>query len=525
MKKSFLKIIFLIFIIFLGIFTFTLYFKGKKIILKEGNYYFPDGLTIKSDEELIIKPGAHLIFGEKTQMIIRGKIYAKGTKEKPIIFEGKDNSQWRGIQIVGSQPSPDIEFYKKVFKEKNLPKNFLKSQFVNGNVFEYCIFQDLTSDGKKNKENRLKAALEVKNTSLTVIHSKFSNIIHIGSIQAEKSYLLAWGNTFDAKMGMKYFHLIESVHIIAFNKIIPQRYERQTWPDGIYSKAGVGIVFNNYFDGIADDAIAYDKSLAVIIDNHINHSYDQGIDIDNQTEAYIKGNIISKTKEAGIMISERSKAILLENKIENTPVGILIRNGGNVVGKEGLIDTPKGIVISDVIPLFMNQNDFEKAKHIFSLLDEKQKDYYGYYTINNGEDAVKLLESLYKKYGKYYVFDAMFIHEDLKNLFKLVPIKKTNNFEEIQFLIPSEKKEFLSNFVNKVFLKEIWIKAEKPIETLSIHNLDIQYYNKNGNKQKIKDKSFDINEEEYNRQINFSIQIINYSQEIIDEFSKFIQKI
>ena len=59
-------------------------------------------LTVPEDSTLVIEPGARLRMGNDTRIFVKGRIIAKGTEDKPIIFEGIDKDvYWRGIKIEG----------------------------------------------------------------------------------------------------------------------------------------------------------------------------------------------------------------------------------------------------------------------------------------------------------------------------------------------------------------------------------------------------------------------------------------
>ncbi|MEI6596879.1 MAG: right-handed parallel beta-helix repeat-containing protein, partial [bacterium] len=355
----------------------------NNIIIRAGINRFPQGLKVAEKEYLTIDPGAILLMGEGTEIEIKGNIVARGTKKNPIIFKSENNVLWRGIKIIGGNSNLDLEGYKQAIRNKTFNESDYLESIKNGNIFNYCHFENLAAENKERvAENRLKAAIEANNTTLTVSNSIFANIVNIGCVKTQDSLALVNHNFTDSKMVMKAFHFVRSFHITYDNKLIPKKGERLLWPVGIYTKSGVGIIYGNEIEGFGDNGIDNDNNcLVYIIKNTITDIYDDGIDIDYQTEAYVVGNKINSTADNGILISEQSTAILIDNEISNTNVGITLRNGGRTFIKNTNISQSKyGIKIFNQVPLFIDKNDFSNIKEKLKSLDKSDWDYYGIYT-------------------------------------------------------------------------------------------------------------------------------------------------
>ena len=75
-------------------------------------YYVDDDLVVNTGVTLTILPGTRIEFAPAKGLDSRGKLVAKGTKEKPIVFAPHlGNGQWYGIQT----PRPAKSFYSSLY--------------------------------------------------------------------------------------------------------------------------------------------------------------------------------------------------------------------------------------------------------------------------------------------------------------------------------------------------------------------------------------------------------------------------
>ena len=468
-KKSYLffcffiisLLIILIGVLFLNINNFN------TININDGVHYYPDGINVPAKKTLIIQPGATLKMGEDARIEVFGKIIAKGTKEKPIIFEAEKN-YWRGVKIVGNSDPLDIDFYKKSLLNEQFEDTSFISSLQNGNIFKHCLFKNLQTNGIRDVANRKKAVIEAENSSILLFDISFKNVVHMGIIQTENSLLLAKQNVIDSKMVMKVFHVINSISIIYENEVSPKRYEYQTWPDGIFGNVGVGIVVNNIFDGTSDDAIDFDSSLVYIFNNKINNTSDDGIDIDNKTIAYLSNNEINSIKEDGLLISNQSIAYLLNNKVVDSFNGITLRNGGRAIGQNLNISAENGIVFHQGIPLILTNNMFNNLRESIAKITEVEMHNIGIYEAQDNNDLLDLLEKSYKKKGDYRIisesidksntsFDS-FLY--LKKVLKLVNLAEyQNSFIDGFKQLNEEDKSKLLKYKNTLYLQDSFISS------------------------------------------------------------------
>ncbi|MFH0912805.1 MAG: right-handed parallel beta-helix repeat-containing protein [Candidatus Omnitrophota bacterium] len=447
-------------------------------VISAGKHEFPQGIIVKKGEALIVNPGAHLKMGKNTRIIVEGKIIAKGTKDRPIIFSGSDG-YWRGIKITGTNSPPDINRYKELFERNEFERSDFISSLRRGNIFLYCEFENLATESRqRDKYNRETGVIEVKNSSLIVSHSKFNkDILHIGCILSDESVALISNNHVSSLMIMKAVFARESVIIVHHNSIAPKRYEYQTWPDGIVSDNGMAIIYGNNFDGTGDDAIDCGNSLCFIANNNINRPFDDGIDIDCGAKAYIVGNNISQPYDEGIIISDQSFALLIDNQINgvkstNVTSGPLIntanaaltlRSGGKAYCKNLTItDSDRGIYLKQELPLVLNQQEFNSIKQAILDLSEQEISLTAGYS--SKQELLKILDNSYEDYRGLKILgdpqegkDKGFIYliRPLKKIFKLIGHNHIQSKIDLDQLlkIPDEKiKQKLARYINFLYL-------------------------------------------------------------------------
>ena len=501
--------------------------EGDSIILEEGLHRISDNLVIPEGKTLIIKPGANLKIAKEKKIIVNGKIIAKGTENNPIIFEG-DGDYWRGIIIEGNNENPDLEKYKEYLRNEDFENSDFLPFLKNGNIFIYCEFRNLITDGRKDVLNREKAVLEVNNTTLIVSHSKFEDIIQMGCIQTKNTLLLVSHNEFLSKMVMKIIHAMNTVLVVHNNEFVPRRYEYQTWPDGIYTNTGVGVIAYNNFEGLSDDAIDFDNSFAYIIDNNIKEIYDDGLDIDNGTEAYIIGNVIDRVNEHGILISSKAKVVLSNNSVSSAENGIALRNGGSVfVDNLFLKNNNQGILLFERVPLILTVENFNLVREKFLNITEEEMDYWGFYEIKSGKDAVRLFENSYDLYQNYMILKTEVILQDLKNLFKIVEVLEyQNDIEEIYEKLNNRKKEILLNHRNSIYISNSIIETENPIKLSPMHFFEINNTKINGTETQL--QSFDFGEKEFweeDKIIKDAKAVNFYTENLIKKMDKLVDSL
>lgn len=444
--------------------------------LKSGTHKFPQGLRVPEEKTLLIRPGATLLMGADSRLVVEGKIIAKGKEEQPITFTTPEGEYWRGIKIKGDEQAPDIEKYKKLLNNKNFTKSNYFNSLKKGNAFIDCRFQNLKTNGQEVKENRLKAAIEAYRVSMVISDSSFENIVHMGGVKAEESLVLARNNQTFSKNIMKTFMFVESVHMTINNTLKPNRQEYHLWPEAIYTKAGVAIVADNMIQGYSDNGIDNDLALSFIFNNDIKDVYDDGIDIDNKTTAYILGNNIENTKFNSILVSNQSSAIIMDNNMSKSQWGITLRNGGDAkIENVTIVDCEYGLRLFNRVPLLLTKKDFNRVKDKFRNLSKKEIDKWGHYVFQNNQGAVDLFESSYDNHGDVYIYNQPWITHDLKNLFKTIDVFDLEDVADVRTKIEENKINDLKNYYNRMRINNTRISAKNNITARSFYSIKGSY--------------------------------------------------
>lgn len=430
------------------------------ITFGRGTHVLKDDLYIPPEKTLIIKPGAHLKIGNGLRIIVDGRIVAIGSKDNKIIFSSL-NGSWRGIEINGKKDKIDLKKYKKSFKDKDVENTELFSFLKHNNIFVNCSFAGLATNGVRDVSNRKRAVIEVNNSALSIVDSVFNDIVHMGVMQLDNSFLFAYNNTVTAKLVMKVVHAINSVSFIANNTISPMRYEYQTWPDGVFVNSGVGVVVDNIFDGLSDDAIDFDGALAYIIGNRVKNTFDDGIDIDNKSEAYIVNNNINNVAEDGILTSNQSVSYVFKNTIDNVGNGIAVRNGGKAfVDDLSVGNSNIGALMYQGVPFVLTIEDFNNIKDKVVSVSRDEMNNIGIYEVENPSELGDFLEDMYYLNNGYMVLSHSIDQSDtyfglflfLKKILKLVDILSLDDLSQ-DFLFDDGLNKLLIKYNNYLYIK------------------------------------------------------------------------
>ncbi|MEI6596878.1 MAG: right-handed parallel beta-helix repeat-containing protein [bacterium] len=490
MKKINKKVIILTVVIMLLAFCAILLINkknSKKIVLEGGDHFFAENLVVKKGETLFIMPGARLNFEKNKLILVEGKIIAKGTKEKPIIFKSSGNYFWRGVKIKNSGAIPDPQEYWKWFMGEDAEKEkYFFEQIKNANVFTYCHFSDISNEENKlTYDSRWIGAIEAYDTSLLISNSVFNNINYLGGIVTRGSYSVIKENEFLSNQLHKQINSTNnSVSLIYKNKIAPGRKENQGCADGIWLVNSAAIIHENYIEGVADDGIQVNKSYAVIVKNSISQTFNDGIEADSDGNYIILNNKIDYAKDNGVLIDEAS-AIIMNNEIKNSDTGLTLRNGSTVLATSLVAENNNtGILIFDSIPCALNEKEFLKVKN--DILNFPENIYCSRICPDNiclpdsvsltGPELVEILESHYAKNedGQYiYVYKENYVDNATKGIFQkrtdilsLNPLITDKIKEENPFCFGLNNSLFLENseFTNNRIEKNIFNDFNAKIE-------------------------------------------------------------
>ncbi|MFH0912804.1 MAG: right-handed parallel beta-helix repeat-containing protein [Candidatus Omnitrophota bacterium] len=392
-------------------------------VISAGKHEFPQGIIVKKGEALIVNPGAHLKMGKNTRIIVEGKIIAKGTKDRPIIFSGSDG-YWRGIKITGQEKIPASDSFWQWLKEGDEQKeHFFLSKIQQGNIFKYCKFENISTEEQKLRcTNKRIGALEIYNSSVQVSNSEFNDILHIAGVLTQESYVLVANNSFITNFIHKSVNITRNcIAVIYQNEIIQQRVKNQTCADGIWVIGSTVLVMSNNLEGIGDDAVDIKGSRSIIINNKIDTVWDEGIDLEGGINLVIR-NSINNSNESGIMITQSKNTALVGNTIRRSNIdgGLTLRNGAVVTATKTTIqDSNTGVLFKQIIPLGISEADFIKTKEQL-LVTPPEEIAPGMCDSLTPADLINKLESAYTKEGNYYYYKFSTFDGLVEEVFKTI---------------------------------------------------------------------------------------------------------
>jgi len=397
-----------------------------------GEIQFASDFTVPSDFVWKIEPGSQLSMGDDVWITVHGRVEALGTAQRPIVFAADGDGYWRGIQIRGRSPTPDIDDYWPWILQGDAERERLFLDHIDGgSQFAFCEFRDLaTAEQCFDRENKWIGAIEAYDTSLRVSHSSFERVRYISGVLTQRSHVVVDHCTFDDWTIHKPINSTDScVGIIHDNAIDGHRTEGTRCADGIWLRSFVGLVSANRVDAVGDDGIDTDDTKALIIDNHVTDCWDDGIDVDDGGHCYVLGNQVSGTVEHGILVSDQSRVIASDNGVSSSRSGLCVRDGGLVVAQgQTFTDNESGIMIYQNLPCALTDADYASVKEQLRALTPEEIEeqvYIGGTT--DPEDLIGMLDATYRFDGEYWMFDvpdftSISEFDDIKKIFKLVDV-------------------------------------------------------------------------------------------------------
>jgi len=437
-NKFFLLSLFLILILFIFLAVYS-YFEGEnEMVLANGKHYFPKGLIVPEGEILTINPGAQIIMGRDTLIEVKGRIIAKGNVNNRILFTTEDE-YWRGIKILGVGDVPDPSYYWRMIEEKDakILKDF-SAKIDKPNTFDYVDFERISTKTRKlSIANKWKSSIEVYNSSILVSNSSFSDVLNIGAILTQRSFVVINNNIFNSSSMHKVTNFTDNSILIAYDNFIDSdRKKNVRCADGLWINKSMGIIYNNRLEGISDDAIDSDSSFVLIAENNINSTFDDGIDIDNKGLAYILRNRINNVAENGILISDQSKAILYDNVVINSSRGLAVRDGANVeVLDSDFKDNDIGVLVFQDILCALNEVDYKQFIFLLNSLSNEEVLKMASLQFTSAKDFSEEVEKYYEKNNNYFYlkdlnFSKISDFKILKEAFKVSDIFKYEFIED-----------------------------------------------------------------------------------------------
>jgi hypothetical protein len=253
------------------------------IFTKKGNEYrfqkdvveINKTLVLPENSKLIIEAGTKIFFSNNSSLITYGSVLARGTKDKRILFTGKNLSErWGVFALIGSNTEA---------------------------IFEYCDFSN--GSGKNYRRIYLSGMLSAYNIKSTYInHCTFKNskktIVGDDAVNIKKGSVLIKNSIFTGNEG-------DAVDF-----------------DFVENESGI---FNSIFDDNLNDGIDVSGSRINLQDNVITNNQDKGLSAGEKSFVDIDNNLIANNL-IGIASKDESEVNLNASQIKNNIIGIGLYN-------------------------------------------------------------------------------------------------------------------------------------------------------------------------------------------------------
>ncbi len=271
-------------------------------------------LTVPAGITLSIDAGTRVRMASGVSIFVFGALYADGTEDRPILFSRYPDASgvtWK--QIVFIRPA-DSRLAWCIFEYADCegehqdyylpgPRNYHEAIILlAGHLdFEHCTFQKLPSSSTSAEGDAIAIFSDDQDypgpASANIRGCRFVGIGQ--AIHTRFSYVLVEDCYFQDKRG-------DNDDIDLWGESVPPPMIRK-----------------NLFDApVHEDRINPTKCSAIIMDNIILDSTDQGIVLRDKGSPILINNIIANCTNAGIAVENSCTATLINNTIVNTKIGI-----------------------------------------------------------------------------------------------------------------------------------------------------------------------------------------------------------
>ena len=250
--------------------------------LAPATYHVTKDIFVKPGASLTIEPGAVLKFDSTVVFRVEGKLVAKGTPTKPILFSAwKKNpvgAAWEGIEFTNrSDNSSELAFCQVEFARRGV------SLFSVSTEIHHCKIT-------KNAESGIYCQVSQAKISQNEIQENGGDGIHASVLSGT-----ILNNEISGNQG-----------------------------DGIYLENSKCLVANNQLRQNGDDGIFAKQSNALIRENLILQNVDDGILIDGAAPK-ILNNSIARNR-FGVFGYNRARPLIVNNTIADNIFGLYGRN-------------------------------------------------------------------------------------------------------------------------------------------------------------------------------------------------------
>ncbi len=271
-------------------------------------------LTVPAGIALTIDAGSNVRIASGVSILVSGALTAEGTEASPILFTRYPNTsglKWKQIKFVRPSDSSfrwctfeyaDCEGAHQDYYEPGTRNYHEAITVVAGHVdFDGCLFRKLPSSGSSAEGDALAIISDDPDdpgeASANIRNCRF---IEIGqAIHTRFAYVLVEDCYFRGKRG-------DNDDVDLWGESVPPPMIRR-----------------NLFDApVHEDRINPTRCSAIIMDNVILDSSDQGIVLRDAGSPILINNIIANCTNAGVAVENTCTALLINNTIVNSGTGI-----------------------------------------------------------------------------------------------------------------------------------------------------------------------------------------------------------
>lgn len=140
-----------------------------KLTRADSPYLIKDDLTIESTDTLLIEPDVELYFDDGKKLIVKGTLFSKGTRYRPILYTAY-NKYWEGIKFLYSSNNSVLQFciIEKILFEKQDGTGYSAISFLGSNA-------ELKNNLITNNKSKIGGAIALRSSEVTIYNNIFTN--------------------------------------------------------------------------------------------------------------------------------------------------------------------------------------------------------------------------------------------------------------------------------------------------------------------------------------------------------------
>lgn len=251
---------------------------------------------------LIIRPGTRVLFAEGASLILKNRLLAIGSKDKPISFIPQNKSQlpWGTVALLGAEANNSILSHCKFSSGSGLKKD----------LFEY--------------------------TAMLSIHAVQD--VYINHCEFKDNKIVD-----------------DMVHAVYSKVRVTNNVFSGAFSDALDIDISEAVIIDNVFINSGNDAIDLMTTQAVVADTILKNNGDKGISVGENSQLYAVNNLL-EANAIGIQAKDSSSALLFNQSFINNQTAIHAYKKNWRYGAGGMILAAKSQFID-------NKLDLEAKKH------------------------------------------------------------------------------------------------------------------------------------------------------------------